>query len=326
MPLLSALARKSQPVISSFLLVMFFTCILVPVDVSARPERLIVIDKDSRTLTVFLDGLPEKIVQASFGIDPVSDRRIKLDCATPEGLYRITNKKNSQKYLFFMGLSYPEPADAWQAWLQGVITSEECSRILKAGFNGSSPPINTSLGYGIGIHGGGVYNGAGGKPARDWTQGCIALDDQDMKHVYAMTKPGDTVMIFHGGKDFYHLIRPFVPSRCQISNPLEGCPNGEFDGEILLETGIGEIRIVLRENRDAIRAVQCSVFTARNPSRPVLVLDDRDGDGRWSFGDRIEGRLDGTADPTAIYERIREAVVSSLRQGNIPRPSQFIPS
>ena len=49
------------------------------------------------------------------------------------------------------------------------------------------PPWGTSLGGEIYIHAGGSD--------RDWTAGCIALDEADMAKLFAITEHGDTVLI-----------------------------------------------------------------------------------------------------------------------------------
>ncbi|MFO7495237.1 MAG: L,D-transpeptidase [Desulfobacterales bacterium] len=52
-------------------------------------ERVLVIDKAAKKLTVFVDGRQAARFPATFGIDPVSDKRRINDLATPEGLLII---------------------------------------------------------------------------------------------------------------------------------------------------------------------------------------------------------------------------------------------
>ncbi|MGD8541252.1 MAG: L,D-transpeptidase, partial [Desulfobacteraceae bacterium] len=69
----------------------------VPAAPAAEPsypfKRIIVIDKAAKKLTLFVDGRQTARFPASFGIDPLSDKRRNNDLATPEGLYFITYKK-----------------------------------------------------------------------------------------------------------------------------------------------------------------------------------------------------------------------------------------
>ena len=49
------------------------------------------------------------------------------------------------------------------------------------------PPQETPLGGDIYIHGGGT--------GKDWTLGCVALEDEDIRALYAVVKEGTVVRI-----------------------------------------------------------------------------------------------------------------------------------
>jgi hypothetical protein len=53
--------------------------------------------------------------------------------------------------------------------------------------SGRCPPWNTPLGGAIGLHGGGTW--------RDWTLGCIALNDADIEILYLLLQIGYPVRI-----------------------------------------------------------------------------------------------------------------------------------
>jgi L,D-peptidoglycan transpeptidase YkuD (ErfK/YbiS/YcfS/YnhG family) len=73
-------------------------------------------------------------------------------------------------------LSYPNTEDAKRGLKAGLIAREEHDAIAAAIGKRATPPWKTALGGEIFIHG----RGSG----RDWTQGCIALDDKDIREIY----------------------------------------------------------------------------------------------------------------------------------------------
>ena len=68
-----------------------------------------------------------------------------------------------------------------------IITKDEYSRIVSAHQKGVTPPWNTKLGGEIFIHGRGSSS--------DWTWGCVALDDSEMKELFQIVEVGTVVEI-----------------------------------------------------------------------------------------------------------------------------------
>lgn len=64
----------------------------------------------------------------------------------------------------------------------GLITRSERQAIVAAISNKEKPPQNTELGGDIFIHGGGTGKLFG--LIRDWTLGCIALENDEMKELF----------------------------------------------------------------------------------------------------------------------------------------------
>ncbi|NLW82420.1 MAG: L,D-transpeptidase family protein, partial [Desulfovibrionales bacterium] len=95
-------------------------------------RRTVVIDKAKGEAVVFLDDRPVARFPASFGIDPKSDKHKAFDCATPEGLYMVTNKNDRSRFHRTLGLSYPNPANAEKALAEGVISLAGYTRIRDA--------------------------------------------------------------------------------------------------------------------------------------------------------------------------------------------------
>ncbi len=143
--------------------------------------------KSARVL-LFYSG--EKLLRkypVGLGFDPVIDKTQQGDGATPEGEYRVCVKNPQSKFLLSLGINYPNQSDAERGLRSGLISQAEYDSIVEAHEKGRRPPWNTLLGGEIFIHG----RGSGS----DWTLGCIALDDPDMRELYRAVVIGTPVVI-----------------------------------------------------------------------------------------------------------------------------------
>ncbi len=84
-------------------------------------------------------------------------------------------------------LSYPNAEDAARGLAAGLITRAQHQAIASAIKAGRMPPQDTPLGSWIEIHGRGS--------SRDWTLGCVALDDGDMRELFEACPVGTAVII-----------------------------------------------------------------------------------------------------------------------------------
>ena len=136
------------------------------------------IHKAIRLLTL-VDEHEKCILKASIalGVHTSAPKMLEGDGKTPEGTYRICITKEHGRYGNSLGLSYPNEADASRALADGRIDAATHTAILCAHKEGRRPPWGTALGGEIYIHGGGTQ--------RDWTQGCIALEDDVMAQLFA---------------------------------------------------------------------------------------------------------------------------------------------
>ena len=108
---------------------------------------------------------------------------------TPEGVFYVVRKNpNSQFYRAFL-LNYPNVEDAQRGLQDGLISQVEHDAIMAAEQRGLPPPMNTILGGMIEIHGGGTGLNT------NWTQGCVAVRNQDMDALWAWVKEGTPVVI-----------------------------------------------------------------------------------------------------------------------------------
>lgn len=147
----------------------------------------IVVSKSARELIVSLDGKVVETYAIGLGFQPRGRKRWQGDGRTPEGDYAVAIKNPHSKYLLSLGLNYPTPVDASQGYTEGRIDWEEYRAIKFAYDEGKVPPWNTRLGGEIFIHGHGA--------SRDWTRGCIALDNEDMRELYSLVDVGTPVTI-----------------------------------------------------------------------------------------------------------------------------------
>jgi murein L,D-transpeptidase YafK len=125
-----------------------------------------------------------KTYQIALGNNPTGSKRKQGDGATPEGDYYITHKNGRSKFYLSLGVSYPNITDADKGLKEGLITKAERQAIVSAIRAGTKPPQNTRLGGDIFIHGGGTGKLFG--LVRDWTLGCVALENDEIKELFEM--------------------------------------------------------------------------------------------------------------------------------------------
>jgi len=140
----------------------------------ARPR--ILIEKADHRLTVFDGARAVKTYRCAVG-GGQADKTREGDRCTPEGDFYVCVRNPASKYTRALGLSYPNVEDAGRGLRGGMISRTQHNAIVNAINQGKRPPWKTPLGGEIMIHGAGA--------GRDWTQGCIALDDADILELYA---------------------------------------------------------------------------------------------------------------------------------------------
>ena len=145
------------------------------------------IAKGARTLSVYSDGKLLKTYKIALGSAPVGPKRKQGDYRTPEGDYYVCQKNSASQFYLSLGLSYPNAADAAEGVKQGLITARQRGAIAAALKRGRCPPWGTALGGEIFIHGGGT--------GKDWTWGCIALENKDVKALFDSIPVGTKVAI-----------------------------------------------------------------------------------------------------------------------------------
>lgn len=147
----------------------------------------IVVRKARRELELYSGRSILKVYRAGLGLRPVPPKERQGDRATPEGRYVVCRKNPRSQFTLSLGLSYPNEPDADRGLATGLVTKDQHRRIVEASRAGRCPPWDTPLGGEIFIHGSGS--------ASDWTWGCVALDDDDVRELYPRIPVGTPVVI-----------------------------------------------------------------------------------------------------------------------------------
>jgi|WetSurMetagenome_2_1015567.scaffolds.fasta_scaffold38766_3 L,D-peptidoglycan transpeptidase YkuD (ErfK/YbiS/YcfS/YnhG family) len=134
-----------------------------------------VVVKERHVLQVYKSGKMVRSVPVDLGANAINQKLHAGDRTTPEGLYRITQRKGygQSKYGMALLLNYPNDEDRRRfeaAKRRGELTSR------------------TRIGGLIEIH------GEGGRGV-DWTDGCIAPDNRDMEVLFREASVGTMVAI-----------------------------------------------------------------------------------------------------------------------------------
>ncbi len=136
----------------------------------------IVVKKSRRELLLFSDGKLVRTYRVGLGLSPVGDKVRAGDHRTPEGNFYVFTKNPKSAFYLSLGVSYPNAQHAQRGLRDGLINRSQYTRIIEALNRKATPLQYTAVGGTIYIHG----RGAGS----DWTWGCVALEDADMKELY----------------------------------------------------------------------------------------------------------------------------------------------
>lgn len=147
----------------------------------------IVVSKKARILELFDSQVLIKTYKIALGKTSVGDKEIEGDGKTPEGEFYVFTKNEKSKFHLSLALSYPNIEDAERGLAAKLITEPEHDAIVEAITEKKMPPQDTKLGGEIYIHGGGTDG--------DWTQGCVALKDDDMQELFDIIPVGTGAII-----------------------------------------------------------------------------------------------------------------------------------
>ncbi len=132
------------------------------------------VEKSARTLTLLHQGTAFKTYKVALGAQPVGAKDRQGDHKTPEGKYFVDAKKKPSQFYLALHFSYPSAADRQRARKLGV-----------------------SPGGDVEIHGLGKTFGCVGSAhrLRDWTDGCIAVTNEEIDEIFRLVPIGTPVEI-----------------------------------------------------------------------------------------------------------------------------------
>ncbi|TPW04581.1 MAG: ErfK/YbiS/YcfS/YnhG family protein, partial [bacterium] len=136
-------------------------------------SHAIIVRKLEHRCDVYFAGQLKTSFPAELGLRWMGQKLRAGDHVTPEGRYRVINKKNGSRYYRALEINYPNSEDEIR---------------FRLGKKTGKIPGRASIGGLIEIHG----NGGRGK---DWTQGCVALTNGNMDKLFAMASVGTPVTI-----------------------------------------------------------------------------------------------------------------------------------
>ena len=143
----------------------------------SRRERraAILVTKEDHRVMVYVNGELVKAYRADMGFNWVADKRHAGDGATPEGRYRVVERRARGATIYYKALLLDYPND------------DDRRDFARARRNGELP-ASAAIGGLIEIH------GEGGR-GRDWTRGCVALTNADMDDLFSRVDVGTPVTI-----------------------------------------------------------------------------------------------------------------------------------
>ncbi len=176
-------------------LLLLIGCLAMPLSVLADGSVWVLVDTEAAELRI-MQG--KRVIQSfpdiALGRYGVTANKRRMDNMTPLGEFRITRITRNTRFQLFLGLSYPNTEHARLALEQGWLSESDWRSIERAERRGVEPPQDTPLGGYIGIHGVGE-----GDPELhelfNWTNGCIALGNDQIEELVTRVGVGTRVII-----------------------------------------------------------------------------------------------------------------------------------
>ena len=170
---------------------------LAPVVMASGNSYSLEVSKSSQELIVKEGDQVIKRFRISIGRGGDGTKLQRGDNKTPIGTYKILDFKANSRFHFFMLINYPNQVDAWHGYIDNRINAREFKQIIVANRNNQVPPQNTVLGGYIGLHGIGeiteqklsIHN------KENWTEGCIALTNEEISDLRNYVTIGTTIQI-----------------------------------------------------------------------------------------------------------------------------------
>ena len=165
--------------------------------ISKLNDVRLVVDRKNYRIELYSEKVLIKTYKAVFGKNSGTLKTSATDNVTPIGEYKICATDTVSKYHKYLHLNYPNERDAAEAFKQKYILEDELNAILLSAKNKECPPKETKLGSDVGIHGIGKYNIIfKNLPFTfNWTNGSIAVSNENIDELYSIIKVGTPVKI-----------------------------------------------------------------------------------------------------------------------------------
>jgi murein L,D-transpeptidase YafK len=130
-----------------------------------RADTILIV-KHERKLYLMRDNSPLRSYRIALGLSPTGAKEREWDFRTPEGSYVIDFRQEHSHYFKALHISYPSAADLKRSAAQHQRVGGDI--FIHGEPNQPTKPVS-------------YYK------TRDWTNGCIALSDEDLQDVWNLT-------------------------------------------------------------------------------------------------------------------------------------------
>ena len=132
----------------------------------------IVIEKAARRMSLIQNDKAVRVYKIALGFSPEGDKDRQGDGRTPEGEFRIDRRNEKSAYHLSLGLDYPQPPDRARARAGGYSPGGD---IMIHGQPNMLPDETLLRG--------------------DWTAGCIAVSNAEIREIWTVTPIGTLVEV-----------------------------------------------------------------------------------------------------------------------------------
>ncbi len=168
-------------------------------DLAQITNPSIIIHRKNYTLDLYSDSIKVKQYKVVFGRNNGFEKKSKDDFITPIGNYKICDIDTNFIYYKRLKLNYPNIQDAERNLREKRISKVEYITIVNSLKENNCSYDYTKLGGNISIHGIGKYNLIfKNLPfVFNWTNGSIALSNEDIDELCSVVHIGTKVKIIH---------------------------------------------------------------------------------------------------------------------------------
>jgi murein L,D-transpeptidase YafK len=169
--------RNRRSLLAVFILFSVLACLpgrAQPPSIADKKVDRILIVKSTRTMTLMNGSEILKTYKVALGAVPIGPKHQQGDHKTPEGIYAVEAKIPNSQFHRALLISYPNAADRERARKMGV----------KPGGAVETHGIGEKYGYLGALH-----------RATDWTDGCVAVTNEEIDEIYPLVSVGTTIEI-----------------------------------------------------------------------------------------------------------------------------------